>query len=356
MSPPSVFEENPYAGMPLEEVMAIVVRYSRGAAVVEEGPTPGNWFLPADCLPVEAPRVATALVLLSAYRRGRGEPWQTLEALHGDLARFSYLPDLDRANYWFAHRSECSVYPVDEAAYVAAQDRYTQVCARLAEDWHAFELDADYMPLYDYLPKELPLPEMSHVSALTRALPRIVCDHAPAKPWRLGRLGYALARAYRRIIYQRQRLRRVLADALIDYYHPPTNYCRLRQWLPASKDMICRAFAIEYALLPKRTKEDYEWYLGSGNILGDFVDEAAPGFYDETTLSVDGRDRERQKVADEQNRLHMRIGLRESHDGLYWMEMFSLMLQAYEIRFGVRPLIEPAAELATPSMAHAGSK
>jgi len=349
MSPPNVFEENPYAGMPLEEAKAIVARYLPVAAVED-------WFLPVDCLPVEARRIATALVLVCADLRRHGKSSDEGRILHGDLARFSDLPDLDRANYWLAHRGECSAYPVDEAAYTTAHQRYALISGKLAKDWRDAELNNDYMPLYDYLPKEFPLPDMSYVSALTRALPRIVCDHAPAERWRLGRLGYALARAYRRIIYQRQRLRRILVDALTDYYRPPTNYCRLRQWLPASKDMICRAFAIEYALLRKRTKEDYEWYLGSGRILGEFVDEVAPGFYDETTLSLDGRDRERQKVADEQNRLHMRIGLRESHDGLYWMEIFSLMLQTYEIRFGVRPLIEPAADLATPSMIHAGSK
>jgi hypothetical protein len=234
-----------------------------------------------------------------------------VEILHGDLARFSYLPDLDRANYRFTHQNESNAHPLDEAAYIVAQDRYTQIRAKLAEDWHAFELDGDYMPLYDYLPKELPLPGgLSYISALTRDYVNVICDREPSND-------------------------------------------RLREWLPASKEMICRALAIEYASESERTKEVYELYRANAGTLGQFVDKAGPGFPDELSPH---EDRERWDAAIAQGQLHMSIGLRAVGDMCHWQAIFVLMLQAYEIRFGVRPLIEPAAELATPSMTHAGSK
>jgi hypothetical protein len=232
--------------------------------------------------------------------------------LHGDLARFSYLPDLDRANYCLTDRNECSAHPVDEAAYTAAQDRYTQIRARLDEDWHACELDVDYVPVYNYLPKELPLPEWPHIRAMVGDYANVWCD---------------------REVSENQR--------------------PLRKWLPAPKTVICRALAIEYALVSERTEEDYKWYLAGAGLLGRFVDKAGPGLCD---TGDPYNDRERWNAGVAQNKSEMLIGGRAMGDVCDWHEIFVLMVQAYEIRSGIRPLIEPAVELATPSVIHSGDK
>jgi len=300
-----IFKKNPYARMPLEEARIVIVRYSRVVAV--EG---ACWFMPADCLPVEAPKIASALILVAADVRRRGESCRDLATLHGHLCRFSHLPDLDRANYHLRHQGMGQAHPLDEAAYVAAQDMYNQAQAELARDWHEFELNVDHMPLYGYLPKQLPLLDFARAARLIREYQAVLSSDRHV------------------------------------------NNCRLREWLPASKQDICRALVLEYTLDSEQTKEDYEFYLVGAGILRQFLDDGPPGLSDTEGLSP-GELSEQQDTIIAQNKTHMRISGRQHGGDLeYWMRVFECMVAAYEVRLGMQPLIEPEMPLATPSVNH----